>query len=214
MVSPIKSLPNDPGRFAVNRPTKEGIRSSLYDFQSYALGGQTQLLFFQIPKGQSSKTAFDTNMEAAGSLPSPKQFLIETLEIYFFPGVPVDTIATTATNTPKQADDMFTFIQNGYLDLFIGSKSYLTEAPLGRFPASTGMRLDSSLSGTFAAPNMAKSEYAAPQGLIYRIQPEILLEPTQNFNVSLNWPTAIPNPSGVAARIGVVMRGILYRNSQ
>jgi len=172
------------------------------------------LLFFQVPKGQAGKTAFDTNMESAGQLPSPKQFLIETMEIFFFPGVPVGTVATTATNTAKQADDMYTFIQNGYLDLFIGSKSYLTEAPLGRFPASTGMRLDSAMSGTFTAPNMAKSEYAQSTGLIYRVQPEILLEPTQNFNVSLNWPAVIALPSGVAGRVGVVMRGILYRNSQ
>lgn len=210
----MKSLPSNPAQFAVNRPGKEGIRSSLYDFQSYALGGQTQLLFFQVPKGQGGKTAFDTNMESAGTLPSPKQFLAETLELYFFPGVPVSTIASTATNTAKQADDLYTFIQNGYLDFFIGSKSYLTEAPLGRFPASTGMRMDQSMAGTFTAAAMVKSEYASSMGLLYRIQPEILLEPTQNFNVSLNWPVAIPNPSGVAARIGVVMRGILYRNSQ
>ena len=109
---------------------------------------------------------------------------------------------------------MYSFIQNGYLDLFIGSKSYLTEAPLGRFPASTGMRLDSAMTGTFVAPNMAKSEYAQSTGLIYRVQPEILLEPTQNFNVSLNWKAAVALPSGIAGRVGVVMRGIMYRNSQ
>lgn len=204
----------NPERFSVNRAGKEAVRSSLYDFQTYAAAGQTQLTFFAVQKGQSGKTAADTNMEAAGALPSPKQFRIESIELYFFPGSPINTVATTATNTAKQADDMYAFATGGFLDLFIGSKSYLTEAPLGRFPASTGIRVDQSMSGTFAAPNMAKGEYAAMTGLIYRVQPEILLEPTQNFAVTLNWPTVVALPSTVAARVGVVMRGILYRNSQ
>ncbi len=208
------AIPRDNQQFSVNRAGKEAIRSSLYDFQTYALAGQTSLQFFQVPAGQGGKTKADTNMEAAGALPSPKQFLIETIELYLFPGVPIDTVATTATNTAKQADDLYAFAKSGYLDLFIGSKSYLTEAPLGRFPCSTGLRIDAAISGVFTAPNMAKSEYAAMTGLIYRVQPEILLEPTQNFNVSLNWPVAVAMPSGVDARVGVVMRGLLYRNSQ
>ena len=203
-----------PNQFSVNRPGKEAIRSSLYDYQPYAAAGQTGLTFFAVQAGQSGKTKADTNMEAAGALPSPKQFLIETIEVYFWPGSPINTVATTATNTAKQADDVYTVMQSGFLDLFIGSKSYLTEAPIGRFPPSTGLRVDQSMSGTFTAPNMAKGEYASMTGLIYRVQPEILLEPTQNFNVTLNWPSAIAMPSGIAGRIGVVMRGLLYRNSQ
>ena len=207
-------MQRNPQQYSVNRANKETIRSSLYDFQTYANAGQIQLTFFAVQKGQGGKTLADTNMEAAGALPSPKQFLVETIELYFFSGVPIDTVATTATNTAKQADDLYQFAKGGYLDFFIGSKSYLTEAPLGRFPASTGLKLETSLAGTFAAPNMAKSEYATTTGLIYRVQPEILLEPTQNFNVTLNWPLAVALPSGVDGRVGVVMRGMLYRNSQ
>lgn len=210
----MRNIPSNAQQFSVNRSAKEAIRSSLYDFQTYALAGQALLTFFQVPVGQAGKTKADTNMEAAGSLPSPKQFLVETIECYFFPGVPIDTIASTATNTAKQADDTYQVAQSGFLDFFIGSKSYLTEAPIGRFPPSTGLKLETSLAGTFAAPNMVKSEYAAMTGLLYRVQPEILLEPTQNFNVSLNWPAAVPLPSGVNGRIGIVMRGLLYRNSQ
>lgn len=209
-----RNIPTNNQQFSVNRGSKEAIRSSLYDFQVYALAGQTLLTFFQVPVGQSGKTKADTNMEAAGSLPSPKQFLVETIECYFLPGSVIDTVATTATNTAKQADDVYEVMKSGFLDLFIGSKSYLTEAPIGRFPPSTGMRVDAAVAGTFAAPNMVKSQYATMTGLLYRVQPEILLEPTQNFNVSLNWPTAVALPSGVNGRIGIVMRGLLYRNSQ
>lgn len=204
----------NPSQFSVNRGAVEAIRSSLYDFQAYAAGGQTSLTFFQVPVGQAGKTRADTNMELAGSLPSPKRFVVETLELYFQPGVPIDTVASTATNTAKYADDMLAFANGGFLDFFIGSKSYLTEAPLGRFPASCGLRVDQSLAGTFAAPNMVKSQYAQMTGLIYRVEPNITLEATQNFNVSLNWPTAVAMPSGIAARVGVVTRGVLFRNSQ
>jgi hypothetical protein len=41
-----------------------------------------------------------------------------------------------------------------------------------------------------------------------------MLAPTQNFNVTLNFPTAVATPSGQNARIGVVLDGLLYRLSQ
>lgn len=208
----VQRIPN-PQQYSVNRPGVEAVRSSLYDFQTYAGAGQTQLLFFQVPAGQGGKTKADTNMEAAGALPSPKRFVVETIEIYFYAGSVIDT-ATGVAAAANQADDVYSFAKSGFLDFFIGSKSYLTEAPLGRFPPSCGLKVDSSLAGTFAAGSSQKSEYATMNGLIYRVQPEVTLEPTQNFNVSLNWPVAVAMPSAVAARVGVVMRGLLYRNSQ
>lgn len=193
---------------------KNVIRSSLYDFQTYAAAGQSSLTFFQVPIGQSGKTKADTNMEQAGSLPAGKSFLIETLELYFFPGSRIDVAASTATNLATQADDLYQFAQNGFLELFIGSTTFLTEAPLGRFPSSTGLTVQNALAATLTAPAMFKSSYAQTSGLLYRIQPELTLRSTENFNVSLNWPALIANPSGVAARIGVVMRGQLQRNAQ
>jgi len=38
--------------------------------------------------------------------------------------------------------------------------------------------------------------------------------PNQNFDITLTWPTAVALPSGQNARLGVVMDGILYRQSQ
>ena len=204
---------SNPNQFSVNRPGQEAIRSSLYDFQDYAIAGQTSLTYFQVPAGQNGKTKADTNMEMAGSLPSPKRFLVETMEIMFFSGASIDTAAVAAA-TQSQAADVYAFAKSGYLDFFIGSKSYLTEAPLGRFPSSTSIRVDAALTGTFTAPVSQKTQYAAMSGLIYRVEPNITLEPTQNFNVSMNWPTAVPMPSGNIARVGIVMRGLLFRNSQ
>lgn len=199
-------------QFNVNRAGQiEGIRQSLYDFQPYAVGGQTSLTFFQVPAGQSGKTLEDTNMEVAGSLPSPKRFLVESIELHFFPLNPVSqTGAVSALNLK----DVYAVSKSGWLNLFIGSKSYLTEAPLGRFPPSNGIAAVEAISDTTspAAARVTVIDYARFGGMPYRVDPPILLVPTQNFNITVNWATAVPIT--VAARIGCVMKGILYRNSQ
>ena len=68
-------------QYAVNRPNEfEAVREPIYDFQTYAAAGQIQLTFFQVPNGQSGKTFEDTNMDTAGTLPVPKEFLIESID--------------------------------------------------------------------------------------------------------------------------------------
>lgn len=199
-------------KFNVNRAGQvEGIRQSLYDFQTYAQAGQTGLTFYQVPIGQSGKTKADTNMEVAGSLPAPKRFLVESIEVHFYPGNP---ISATGAIVAENWNDVYDVSKSGWLDFFIGSKSYLTEAPIGRFAQSTGLQGTGAVadSTTAAASRVTVIDYARFGGMPYLMQPPILLVPTQNFNVSLNWPTAVA--IAVAARIGIVMKGILYRNSQ
>ncbi len=213
---PVKAL----RKFDVNRPgLVEATRQSLYDFQVYAAAGQTQLTFFQVPKGQAGKTQDDTNLETAGALPRPKTQLIESIEVYFFPGVDIGTLATTLAET-EYANDVQSFFESGFLDLFIGSKSYLIEAPIGRFPPKTRMYVNSAhaIERRQATPANAEdqvsTEYAVGIGRPYHLDPEIKLIHTQNFSVTLNWNTAVALPSGQAARVGVVLDGVLYRLSQ
>jgi len=189
---------SDLNQYAVNRGGEyEGIRQSLYDFQTYPTAGQTTQTFFQVPVGQGGKTLADTNMETAGTLPAPKHFLVQSIEIYYFSGTDIAAATTIA-------DEVSTIGESGSLDFFIGSKSYLQEAPLQRFPPKCV--LDTDLGGNAA-------EYAAFGGRPYFIDPWILLTPTQNFNVKLSWPTAVPTGDG-DGRIGIVLDGILYRLSQ
>lgn len=213
-------------KFRVNRPNeKEYLRQSLYDIQTYANAGQTQLLFFQIPKGQGGKTIADTNMEAAGMLPQPKAFLVESIEVLFFPGdLPVTSAASgaiaTAPAVPNFANDVYTVARSGSLKFFIGSKTYCEEAPIGRFPPKTrlevepGAALGGGVSGAGDFVVNTVIDYAVPAGRPYRIEPNILLEANQNFVVELNWPAVVALPSGVDGRIGVVLDGQLIRNSQ
>lgn len=206
--------------FAVNQPgVYEVTRQTLYDFTTYAALGQSSLNFFQLPQGQGGKTKADTNMEAAGALPSPKHFIISSIEVQFFPGVSPGTLQTNLAAS-QFANDVYAVAKSGYLDLFVGSTSFLTEAPIGRFPPKTKLEVEAAYSifrqqaVAADAEDALVMDYAAMCGRPYYIDPELTLIPTQNFNVTLNWPAPVPLPSGVAGRIGIVLDGLLYRLAQ
>lgn len=210
-------------RYSVNTPNVEAVRQPLYDIQTYAAAGQTSLNFFQVPQGQGYssiaadttkgvKTKEDTNMEMAGSLPSPKSFLITDIEVVIFPVTPVPTSALAATAINAFVNDVWKVFSRGYLNLFIGSKDYLT-APISRFPSRTKIEGFAALAGTTTADTKLNSTcYATIGGPVFKLDPAVLLVPTQNFSVSLNWSEAVA--LSAASRIGVFLNGILYRNSQ
>lgn len=205
---------NELNKFAVNRSgQEEAIFQPLYDYQAYAAAGQTSLNFFQIPQGQSGKTLADTNMEAAGALPVPKRFLIQAIEIVFFSGVTPSTHGAQAA--AEFVNDVNAVAKSGHVQLFIGSKPYLDEAPIGVFPQSWGLGGFAAVADgtTLAADSQTLIQYARTVGRLYEIPP-ILIPSQQNFKVSINWPTAVATPSTVAGRIGVRLLGTLYRNSQ
>ena len=213
----------DLSKYQVNRPGEgEALRQTLYDFQTYDAAGQTQLQFFQQPKGQGGKTLNDTNMTIAGMLPRPQAFLIQSVEIYLLPDLDVGTDASAITSpvASEFSNDVYTVSKSGHLVLRIGSKDYLQEAPIGRFPPKTNLKVENSASlgaepAGVGVDNMAiQYDYAAFGGRPYFVDPWLLLEANQDFAVELNWAAAVPLPSGVDARIGVVMDGILYRLSQ
>ena len=219
-MQPIGKIPSlsDLTQYDVNRRGQyEGTRQSLYDSATYdGDAGHTQLQFFQVPRGQSSKTAADTNMTSAGQLPQPQHFLVQSVEVYFYPSAMIVTESVAAPAESEFSNDVYTVAKSGSLKFFIGSKTYLEEAPLNRFPPKT--RLDCELYGTFAQDSgedqMMQGDYAAWVGRPYYLDPPILLVPNQNFSVELNWPSAIVLPSGTDAKIFVVLDGILYRQSQ
>ena len=216
-------------KYAVNRSGEyEVIRGTLYDFTSYDPAGQTSLTFFQVPVGGlvggAPKTLADTNMTASGQLPRPQKFLVHAVYLMFFPGTDPGQSLLTATplvpaTPPNNWNDVYALAKGGWLDFFIGSKSYIQEAPLAKFPPP--VRLAGGFASTLQLQSTADPEsvaevmvdYATLSGKPFDITP-IFLEENQNFNVTLNWPAKVPMPSNVAARIGVVLDGYRYRQSQ
>lgn len=212
-------IPNlkDLMQYDVNRRGQyEGIRQSLYDFTDYNPGGQTSLQFFQQPRGQAGKTIADTNMSSAGQLPQPQNFLVQSIEILFFPGTAVSSM--NEDPDPDQfANDVYQVMKSGSLNLYIGSKTYLEEAPIGRFPPKTNLRVDSAVGfqhPAALAESWYSTTYACAAGRPYYLDPPVLLVPNQNFEITLSWPSPVSLPSSFFARIGVVLDGILYRQSQ
>lgn len=223
----MAATPSVPNRtqlagYAVNRAGWEAIRQTLYDSQAYAAAGQTQLLFFQVPAGQSGKTLSDTNMTLAGQLPANQEFLVQSIEVHFFPTVPAavanNMAAFGAGAIAQQVNDAYLVGRTGNLNLVVGSKPYLQEAPLGRFPPKTHFDVHAALSDATTAGAAQQSRITAPfwVGRPYLLSPaEIYLVSTQNFAVTLGWPEGVQAlPSGNPGRLVVVLDGFLYRRSQ
>lgn len=202
-------------KYAVNRPGQiEAIKQPLYDYQAYPAIGATQLNFFAIPKGQAGKTLADTNMETAGALPNPKRFLTTGISVQFFPGTVFPSAGPAAAAIDAFVNDVWEiFSAAAWVELFIGSKSYV-QAPLNSFPAVTRLSGFSSQANasTAAAAQHTRTSYAAASGVPFKLEPPIMLEPTQNFSVSINFPAAVAITN--AGRIGVHLHGVSYRNSQ
>ena len=227
--------------FLAHRVTNPGqseiYRNRLYDFQLYPAAGTAQLSFFNAAIGQgvtsalgavvgSQKTQADTNMETPGTLPSGKSYLIETVEVLFFPG----SVNTANTYTPAvvgsfaavanaavfgPSNDVNTLYQSGVLELNVLSKNYLRETPLEVFPPKAWLDNSSSaLASNAAATGVSSMQIARAGGRPYYIEPNITLMPAVNFEVILKWPSPVPLPSGFNGRIGVALDGLFMRASQ
>lgn len=204
-------LSADLERYSVNNANqKDVIWQPLYDYQSYAIAGQTSLNFFQNPIGQNGKTLEDTNMESSGQLPAPQMFIVEAISIDFFPGGSANLAGVDAT--AENWDDVNTFMQSGWLDFRVGSKSRLQQAPLGSFPPPYRLGGSSAVTGAASVANTITGvDYASMAGQTFSIIP-VTLPANQNFTVSLNWAAAVP--LNAAARVGVKLHGNLYRSVQ
>ena len=173
-----------------------------------------------MPVGQGGKTLSDTNMSLAGQLPANQEFLVQSIEVMFWPSVPVVAAANPsafgAQAVAAGVNDVAIVARTGNLTFTIGSKPYLQEAPLGRFPPKTHLQINAALSDVSTAAGNLQSRiaYAYSVGRPYLITPvDLNLVSTQNFQVTLNWPEgvqAITNPG----RIGIILDGLLYRRSQ
>jgi hypothetical protein len=209
-------VPNDISQLSQYNPNQpnaiEAVWQPQYDFQSYAAAGATSQQFFQLPAGQGGKTLADTNMVLAGQFPSPTAFLMTAVMVVFIPnlaGTPSSTAAAATVST--NINDVVKVANSGYLQLTIGSKVYLTDAPLGKFPPNFSIGGLEALAGTYAAGTQVNVDYARSIGRYYEITP-LLIPMNQNFSVILNWPTAVAVTA--AGRIGLILDGFYYRLSQ
>lgn len=179
----------------------ESIYQPLYDYQTLLAAGATSQTFFQDPVGSSGKTLNDTNMELSGQIPKGQNFLITGVQFEIYPGGSL-TQATIGT----QLNDMYAVLQTGHLILRIGSKEYIRQGNLLKFPPVNRLAVDSATG--LAAES---TQYGAAAGREFSVV-DLLLTSNQNFSVELRNLAALP--STVNARIGVTLNGYLLRNAQ
>lgn len=210
-------------KYQVNWNQWEAIKQSLTDTAVYPTTGVNQLSFFATPQGQGvsaynagiAKTTTDTNMTLAGQLPANQMFLVQSFEVEFLPGLSpslagLGETANTATN------DSWIFRKGGTFTFFVGSKNYLQEAPLLRFPAKADFAVQAALADTTTAgaSHVSQISYGKAVGRPYILTPNnILLIANQNFGVTLTWPEGLAVITS-AATVRVIADGFLYRRVQ
>jgi hypothetical protein len=224
-------------RYRVTDPNQsEVVRQRLYDYQLYPAAGQSQFSFFTAPQGSgktstpgavagSPKSLSDTNMTGAGILPSGMEYLIESVEVYFFPG----SVSTADTYTPAKVttdatgallaaaisanNDVQQFYGEGLLTFNVLNKVNVRETPLRAFPPKTWMETDAALATTNSTLSLAVGQ-TRPMGRAYYLEPPVSLQPAVNFAVTIDYPAARALPSTFNARMGVVFDGYLKRAAQ
>lgn len=220
-MNPNMSIADINAKYGVNIPsTWEAVSWILYDYQAYAAAGQPTLSFFQTPYGQRTGGLSDTNMALAGQLSKNNAFLVQAIEIPFWPTVP----AVAANNPavygagadPAQVNDVYLVSRTGNLTFTINNKQYMQDGPLGQFPTKRNLEINAAFSdaSTAAASQATRVAYAYFGGEQRDLGDyPLYLDASQQFGVSLNWPEgvqAITNP----ARIGVRLLGTLFRTAQ
>ena len=194
-------------RYGVNIPdAKEVIYEPLYDIQTYPTTGQLSFTFFQSQIGVNGKTLSDTNLDSSGQVPKGKNFLVTGIEVNLYPAVTAINPASPDASFLLEVYSLLT--ARASLTFKIGSKEYHKGAPLMKFPPAQRLAADVAV-GTAAANSTIN--YASATGQPMDIVP-VRLTSNQNFDVKIQFENLI----AVAAesRIGVTLRGYLFRNAQ
>jgi hypothetical protein len=192
----------------------EVIWQPLYHYRTYPNAGFTgPMLFFQEQIGQTGVSLEDTNLRTAGRMPTPKNEALVGIEVVFRPG----NVPFTSNSAAQSNWNDVNAVHGGRmsLQLRIGDKIYLEEAPLGAMPMQWRVDGGAALSDTTTAgaTQRSKIDYAAFCGPAYLLVPLRLIA-NQEFSVTINSPAAVALPSGVDGRIGIRLNGVQYRLAQ
>lgn len=160
-------------------------------------------------------------MQLAGQLPTNQLFLVESVELLFFPNfggaTEEEPAAFGAQQSAEIVNDAYHFAKAGSLKFEIGSKDYLREGPLQKFPGKTSFTVEGALADatTAAASQQSRIAFAHSAGRPYLLNPPLLLIENQNFSVELAWPNGNQAmPSGEDAKVFCVFDGVLFRRAQ
>lgn len=211
----------------------QSLRRQFYSFVAYPTAGASELrLFGDAVSGTVNKQL--TNMPKAGSF-GQNHFMLKAIRCtYFIQNNLISSYASTDATT------LFTeltagIFQAGVFEMQIGNRVMIqTPKPFLYMPPADGRAVVRSvgvraLTLTEAAPNtLLTFDSAAPAAelnrgrqSLYLVDPNIVIEAEQNFQVSLKYPSgALPVtattiiPNGTTLYVGVILDGLVFRPQQ
>jgi hypothetical protein len=217
----------------------QAIRWQWYSYVTYPSAGSTELNFFGQVAGQAGVTLQDTNLPKAGSF-GQTHFQLKSISTDIQIAVnDVDgfTRANQATlDTRAVASDYLGgFVQAGVLNFSVGARPFATVVKPFQYAPPPGSPLD--LANTYvnqisAAPVPAAGAsqvvgvpwvtQTKMRSNVYFVDPNILIEAEQQFNVKLSFPsgvvpvlaTNVVNDSTNPLKVGVILDGLLLRPVQ
>lgn len=190
----------------------ESIGGVLYDTVAYTSATTLVQNFFTTLRNNISLS----NMELAGTLASPKAFLIRAIRVNILQHPFSSARAAAGSVQPGAIDNIAQLLNTGVATLTIGAKQY-AQYPLYLLPAGSGASGAMASDGDVADPGEIQDH--ATNGIpdpwnVRVLSKPIFIGPQINFNVVLNWPAAITTAGGVAVNIQVLFDGDLLRPVQ
>jgi len=157
----------------------EVIPAMLYSTKTYTSAATTLLTFFDTVAGARPDL---TNMQQPNMLPNPESFLLQNIRIYTRQRPQSDDSGTAnAAPIPSEFDDLIQLVSTGILNLKIGNKQY-GPWPLWTLPANSFVK------GGFSTGSDLLADYGQVDGVLYYLDPNLMMAPLQQFTVTLAWP--------------------------
>jgi hypothetical protein len=217
----------------------QAIRWQWYSYITYPSAGSTELNFFGQVAGQAGVTLQDTNLPKAGSF-GQTHFQLKSISTDIqIASNDVDgfTRANQATlDTRALASDFLGgFVQAGVLRFSVGARPFATIIKPFQYapPPGSPLDYDNSYVNQISAAPVPAAGAAQVVGVpwitqtkmrsnVYFVDPNILIEAEQQFNVSLQFPsgivpvlaTNVVNDSTNPLKVGVILDGLLLRPVQ
>ena len=156
-----------------------------------------------------NKTKLETNMQAAGTLPSQNSYDVRSLRVVVSNLVQrKDEPRSEKLKEPAtEVEFVSALIHSSVTTLLVGEKTMI-EMPTFGFPSGAGV-----FSGF---PALATSGIPNPMA-VFRFAEPVMIEAQQNFRVEMQFPREVPRPVAIAngpLRVWVVLDGYMVRDVQ
>jgi hypothetical protein len=217
----------------------QAIRWQWYSYVTYPTAGASELNFFGQVAGQAGVTLQDTNLPKAGSF-GQTHFQLKSISTDIqIRNNDVDgfTLAAGVANTldtfALASDFLNGFVQAGVLEFSVGARPFATIPKPFMYapPPGSPNDYDNSYANQITAvPTAGTSQVVGlpwvtqtkMRSNVYFVDPNILIEAEQQFNVKLSYPsgllpviaTGVANDSTNPLKVGVILDGLLLRPVQ